>query len=272
MSQRNTARKPVIDWLTVIGIAALAISFTVAFHEGIHALACLAVGGDLHAYSALYGTCNTSTDLQARIVAASGPVYNILAGILAWFAFRHARNRSSETQLFLWLFMLMNWFYGAGYFAFSGFTNVGDWSVVIAGLQPTWLWRVLMTVVGVLLFIFFIQQGLKEFGKVVCANADEQCHCANKLCFMSYFTSFVVILFAGFFCPYGLTSFPVTASLFAVAGALSPFLVMIRWFRTNRFAKLAKEPLEIHRKWGWIATSLVVVFVYVFILGQSFYF
>ncbi len=268
MSQVNSVRKPVIDWLTVVGIAALAISLTIAFHEAIHAITCLAVGGKLQGYT-MYASCESSADLHAKVVAASGPIYNLLAGLLAWLGFRHARNRSSETQLFLWLFMLMNWFYGAGYIAFSGITNVGDWSVVIAGWQPAWLWRVLMTVVGLLLFIFSIQQGLKEFGKVVCADANPQCHCINRLCIMSYFTSFVVVLFAGFFCPYGLTSFPVTAGLFAVAGALSPFLVMIRWFRTNRFAKLAKSPLEIHRKWRWIITSLVAVFVYVFVLGQE---
>jgi membrane protease YdiL (CAAX protease family) len=89
---------------------------------------------------------------------------------------------------------------------------------------------------------------------------------------MSYFTSFLVILFAGFFCPYGLTSLPVTAGLFAVAGALSPFLLMMRWFRTKRFVKLAKEPLEIHRNWRWIVSSLVVVFIYVFVLGQTLHF
>lgn len=269
MSQVNSARKPVIDWLTVVGIAALAISFTVALHEGIHAAACLAVGGDLQEYSALYAECDSSTALQARIVAGSAPVYNLLAGLLAWLTFRRSLNRSSATQFFLWLFMLMNWFYGAGYFAFSGITNVGDWAVVIDGWRPIWLWRVLMTIVGVLLFMFFVRQGLKEFGKVACKHADEQFHCVNRLCIMSYFTSFLVILFAGFFCPFGLTSLPVTAGLFASVGALSPFLLMMRWFRTGRFAMLAKEPLEIHRQWRWIVTSLVVVFVYVVILGQT---
>jgi hypothetical protein len=81
-----------------------------------------------------------------------------------------------------------------------------------------------------------------------------------------------VVLFAGFFCPYGLTSLPVSATLFAVLGALSPFLVMMRWFRTDRFAKLADEPLEIHRRWRWIVTSLVVVSVYIFVVGQTLYF
>jgi hypothetical protein len=168
--------------------------------------------------------------------------------------------------------MLMNWFYFAGYFVFSGITNVGDWSIVTNGWQPVWLWRVLMTGFGLLLFLFFTRQGLKEFGNVVCENVDQHFQCVNRLFIMSYFTSFFVVLFAGFFCPYGLTSLPVTAGLFAVAAALSPFLLMMRWFRSDRFAKRAKEPLEIHRKWGWIVTSLVVVFVFVFVLGQASYF
>jgi len=271
MSQTNTARKPVTDWLTVVGIAALAISFTIVFHEGVHALACLATGGNLQG-AALYASCESTTELQAKLVAISAPVYNLLAGLLAWLLYRNSRNRSSETQFFLWLFMLMNWFYFAGYFVFSGITNVGDWSIVIDGWQPVWLWRVLMTLVGLLLFVLFVRQGLIEFGKVACEHADQHFHCVNRLCIMSYFTSFFVVLFAGFFCPYGLTSLPVTAGLFAVAAALSPFLLMMRWFRTDRFAKLAKEPLEIHRKWRWIVTSLVVVFVYVFVLGQAFHF
>jgi len=271
MSQGISVRKPVIDWLTVVGIAALAISFTVAFHEGVHVLACFAVGGDLQG-AALYASCESTTELPAKIVAISAPAYNLLAGLLAWRLFRHSRNRSSESQFFLWLFMLMNWFYFAGYFVFSGVTNVGDWSIVIEGWQLIWLWRVLMTLVGVLLFVFFVRQGLKEFGKVACDHADEHFHCVNRLCLLSYFTSFLVILFAGFFCPYGLTSLPVTAALFAVLGALSPFLLMMRWFRTDRFAKLADEPLEIHRRWRWIVTSLVMVFVYIFVVGRTLYF
>jgi hypothetical protein len=254
-----------------VGIAALAISFTVAFHEAVHVLACVVVGGDLRG-TALYASCESTTEMQAKLVIVSAPGYNFLVGLLAWHLFRHSRNRSSESQFFIWLFMLMNWFYFAGYFVFSGLTNIGDWSIVIEGWQPIWLWRVLMALVGVLLFVFFVRQGLKEFGKVACEHADQHFQCLNRLCLLSYIISFLVILFAGFFCPYGLTSLPVTATLFAVLGALSPFLLMMRWFRTDRFAKLAEEPLEIHRRWRWIVTSLVVVFVYVFVAGRTLYF
>ena len=272
MSQAVLVRKPVVDWLTVVAIAAIAISFNVAFHEGVHAITCIAVGGNLQEYSALYESCDSPTESQTKIVAGSAPTYNLIAGVFLWIILRNSRKQSSEILFFLWVFMLMNWFYGAGYFIFSGIANVGDWAVVINGWEPSWLWRVLMTIVGMLLFILFVRLGLKEFGKIVGGNADEQIRRANKLCILSYITSFFVVLIAGLFCPYGFLSLPVTAGLFAVTGALSPFLWMMRWFRTDKFEKLVNEPLEIHRKWQWIVTAIIVVFAYVYILGQTLYF
>jgi hypothetical protein len=120
--------------------------------------------------------------------------------------------------------------------------------------------------------MLFVRLGLQELGKIVGGDADEQIHRANKLCILSYITSFVVVLVAGFFCPYGFLSLPVTAGLFAALGALSPFLWMMRWFRTDNFVKLVNEPLEIHRKWQWIAAAITVVFTYVYILGRTLYF
>ena len=272
MSEAISHRKPVVDWLTVVAIAAIAISLNVGFHEGVHALACLAVGGNLQEYSALYESCDSSTQLQAKIVAGSAPTFNLIAGVILWIVLHYSRNWSSEAQFFIWLFMLMNWFYGAGYFIFSGIANIGDWAVVIQGWEPGWLWRLAMIIVGTLLFIFFIQAGLKELGKMIGGDENEQFSRAKKLCTLSYITALAVVLIAGFFCPYGILSLPVTAGVFAVLGALSPFIYMMRWFRLKSFEKLDKEPLEIHRKWQWLAAATIIVFTYVFVLGRTLYF
>jgi hypothetical protein len=272
MSEATLVRKPVVDWLTVAAIAAIAISFTVAFHEGVHALTCLATGGKLLEYSALYESCASPTQLQAKIVAGSAPTFNLIAGVLLWIILRNLKIKAPETQFFLWLLMLMNWCYGAGYFIFSGIANVGDWAVVINSWEPNWLWRVLMTMAGMLLFMVFVRLSLQEFGKMVGGNPNEQIQRANKLFILSYVTSFVVVLSAGFFCPYGILSLPVTAGVAAVLGALSPFLWMVRWFQTENFEKIIKEPLEIHRNWRWLTAAIIVVFSYVYILGRTLYF
>ena len=272
MPQAVIVRKPLVDWLTVAAIAAVAHSLNVAFHEGVHALTCLAVGSHLQEYSALYVECDSPTVLQGKMVAGSAPLYNLLAGVLLWIILRESRRLASEVQFFIWLFMLMNWFWGAGYLIFSGIANVGDFAVVIRGWQPIWLWRVLMVIVGIVFYMVFIGLGLQEFGKIVGGDADEQIRRGNKLCILSYVTSLVIVLIAGFFCPHGFLSLAVAAGTFGVTGSLSPFLWMMRWFRTNRFQKLVKEPLEIHRKWQWLVAAIIVVFTYVYILGRTVYF
>jgi hypothetical protein len=272
MNKTVSNHPPHVDWITVVAIAAIAISLNVAVHEGIHALTCLVVGGQLQEYSALYVSCDSHTTLQGKIVDGSAPTFNIIAGVLLWIIVRNSRKQTSETWFFLWLFMLMNWLYGAGYWMFSGIANVGDMATVINGWEPTWLWRVLMTIVGSLLFMFFIWLALQEFGKMVGGDTDEQIRRANKLSLLSYATAFVVTLIAGFFSPLGLLSLPVTAGLFAVIGGLSPLLWMMQWFRAKSFIKLDKQSLEIHRKWQWLAAAGVVVFIYVFVLGRTLYF
>jgi hypothetical protein len=272
MNSAPSHRKLELDWITVVAIAAVAISLNVAVHEGVHALTCLEVGGRLQAYSALSVYCNSLTIGQGKIVDGSAPIFNILAGVLLWVIVRRSRKQASGTWLFLWLFMLMNWLYGAGYWVFSGIANVGDMATVINSWTPAWLWRVLMTIAGLLLFMFFIQLASLEFGKVIGDDSDEQIRRPNKLGVLSYITSFVVVLIAGFFNPNGVLSLPVTAGLFAVAGGLSPLLWMMHRLRTKNLIKLGKQPLEIHRQWRWLVMAGVVVFLYTFVLGRTLYF
>jgi hypothetical protein len=269
MNQIASNHTPQIDVLTVIAIAATAISLNVAIHEGIHALTCLAVGSHLQEYSALYVSCDSPTPLQEKIVAGSAPAYNVIVGTLLWLIVRNTRKQSSETWFFLWLSMLMNWLYGSGYWLFSGVANVGDMAAVIDGWEPAWLWRILMTIVGTVFFMFFVWLALQEFGQMIGGEVNEQFKRAKKLSHLSYATSFVVVLMAGFFNPLGLLSLSVTAGLLAVVGGLSPLFWMMDWFRSETFVKIKKQPLEIHRKWQWLIVAGVIVFIYVFILGRT---
>jgi hypothetical protein len=119
--------------------------------------------------------------------------------------------------------------------------------------------------------MLFVWLALQVFGKMIGGNADEQIRRASKLGLLAYATAAVVVLVAGLFLPYGLLSLPATAGLFAVLGGLSPLIWMMQWFQAKSFVKLAKEPLEIHRKWGWLAAAAVVVFVYAVVLGRTLY-
>lgn len=272
MSEKLAERKTAVDWLTTMAIAAIAVSLTVAFHEGIHALSCVVLGGDLQEFSALHVACTYAEDWQSKIGSGSASIANIILGFVFLFLLRGSQQRSSEWRYFAWLFMLMNWLNGAGYWMFSGIANIGDWANVIAGWNPAWLWRVIMTLVGVGSFLFFVWFALQELGKIIGGSVDEQIGRAVKLGMISYFTAVFVIFLAGLFNPYGLGGLPAIAGLLAVAGGLSPLLWMMQWFRAASFAKLPGPPLEIQRKITWLIVAVVVVFVYAVILGRTLYF
>jgi hypothetical protein len=272
MSSTAEGRKPVVDGLTIVAIAAIAMSLNVALHEGVHALTCLAVGSRLQAYSALYADCDSSTVWQMKAVAGAAPVYNLLAGTLAWLVLRRAGKASSEMRLFLWLFMIMNWFYGAGYFILSGATNIGDFAVVIRGWEPHALWRALLLVVGLPLYFGLVWLALRAFAGMAGGEGEEQMRRTRKLFTISYITAAMVVLSAGFFCPEGLLGLPVTAGLAAALGALSPLVWALRFFRSERIVKAPIEPLEIRRRWAWIGVAVVVVFLYAFVLGRTLFF
>jgi hypothetical protein len=272
MLDASVEKSPTIDWLTVAAISAIAISFNVAFHEGIHALVCLLTGGKLLAYSALYVDCDSAGIWQAKLVSGSASIANLFLGTVSWFLLRRSPSASYRFKYFLWLFMLMNWVYGAGYWMFSGIGNVGDWASVIKGWQPNWLWRVVMALAGTLIYMWLVKISLRELGRLIGGQPGEQIRRARKLTFVSYFSAILVIALTGLLNPMGFFSLPVIAGLMAVAGATSPLLWMIPWFRSDAFPKSTKEPLEIHRSWGWVTIALVVVLLYVLILGPTIYF
>jgi hypothetical protein len=272
VAQNKPHLKASVDWLTTIAIASIAISLTVGFHEGMHALSCIVVGGDLQELSALHALCDASEVWQGKIVSGIASVANIIVGFVCLAYLRRAHQQSSEWQFFLWLFMLMNWLNGAGYWMFSGIANIGDWANVIAGWEPHILWRIVMTAVGTGTFAFFVWFALKELGQIIGGSADEQIGRATKLGLLAYATAGLVILLAGVFNPYGIGSLPVIAGLLAVLGGLSPLAWMMQWFRAKSFVKLPQKPLEIQRQWSWIGTAGLVIFIYAFVLGRTLYF
>jgi hypothetical protein len=272
MDQADTSPRPVVDWLTVAAIAAIAISLTVAFHEGIHAVMCLLVGGNLQEYSALHVACVAPGPWQSRLIDGSASIANILLGMCLWLILRRTLHRPPAAIYFIWLWMAMNWFSGAGYWLFSGVANVGDWAAVIEGWEPHWVYRLSMILLGAVTFMAFVWLALQEFGKFVGGSAPEQIRRASKLGIVSYVAAVLVAVLAAVFNPYGLSGLPATAGVFAVLGAQSPLLWMMQWFRSPGFQKAQVPPLEIGRNWGLVFGALAVVFLYGVILGRTLYF
>ena len=269
MSQNNSHSS---DWLAIAAITAIAVSVTITFHEGIHALICVGMGGDLLSLSALSIECNYASPIHRRIVAGSAAIGNIILGLLILPYSRRTTHNSNEYRFFIWLFMCMNFMNGAGYLMFSGIANVADWAVVIDGWEPHWLWRVILTLVGTVLYTFFVWLSLKEWGKIVGGESPENLQRSLALGLTAYFTVIVVVAAAGAMLPEGLISPAGIFGLIGVAGGLSPLAWMMGWFRADMFKKHPGKALTIHRKWIWLAVAAVALIIYVLILAPTLYF
>src|SRR5262245_4354307 len=133
------------DRLTIMAIAIVAYAACDMVHEVLgHGIA-VAVSPDVAAVS--LSTVALQTTRRSRVVAGAGSLANVLAGAAAlwWSA---SPRRSSHTRLFAWLLGTLSLLNGTGYLVFSGALNTGDWTVVIEGARPGWLWRAGLVLAG----------------------------------------------------------------------------------------------------------------------------
>jgi hypothetical protein len=100
--------------------------------------------------------------------------------------------------------MAFNLFWGAAYLIFSAVTNTGDWAFVLRdlSLEPRWLWRLLMGVLGVGMYVLsaravgtHVPPGTPLLwpylvaGLVSCVAARESLGAAVGLLFVAYRSS-----------------------------------------------------------------------------------
>ena len=244
---------------TMVGAAALAIVFTVVFHESIHALVALSIGAEVRRFSSLFVDTLTTASWQARIIAGSASIANLWAALVLWLVLRGSRNGSLTGRWFLWLLMLENGLSGAGYWMFSGAAGAGDWADVIQGWPGADAWRIGMFVVGSILFMFVVWQALREMGKIAAPAPGPAA--------VSWLTANAVIALAGLFSPYGFGSLPVTAGLAASLFALSPLLWMMMWMKARMFPKIVTDRLVIRRSWPLVGVAAAAVVVFSVVLG-----
>lgn len=91
-----------------------------------------------------------------RFVCAAGSSANCIVGVLSLLALRRIRT-FTPLAYFLWLFAAYN-LLNSGYLVFSAVGNGSDdWTKVIAGLSPPWLWRSVLALAGATIYFFTIR-------------------------------------------------------------------------------------------------------------------
>jgi len=249
------------DRATLIAISALACILQDVLHEGLgHGVTAWLSG----AHRVTMSTVALQSDIETRWISANGTLINLFFAAIFWLLLLRPQRYKPATLYFLLLAMMGNLFTGTGYFLFSGVANFGDWAAVIRGLQPHWLWRLGLVVLGAGSYygsMLVVASKLREFH-----GQDESPQRLRQLCWTPYFTDGVLAALAGLLNPAGL--FYVIASalpstLGANAGLLSLPSLIGKWPRSEESTE------AIPRSVGWIAAAAAVSLVFIFLLGRG---
>lgn len=148
--------------LTLAALGILAYAASMMTHEALgHGGYCLAVGG----HNVMLTAWGESCDLRAPGIEAAGPGLQFGAGLLAWLMLRQVSPKAARLRYFLWLYMVFDLLVSSGYVAFSGVANFGDAAVLIAGLQPSAVWRGGLVVLGSVSYFLSMRVAASELNR-----------------------------------------------------------------------------------------------------------
>jgi hypothetical protein len=268
----ETAKKTNIplDLLTIMAIGIVSFILKNVLHEAVgHGGVCLLVGGTPLALSTAhfdFGYASVS-ESGIRWVAAGGTIINFIAAFIFWLMFRNLSPKSLSLKYFFWLAMSGNYFVAAGYPLFSGVLGVGDWMDVIQGWQPVWAWRILLTLSGLILYLWGVWFTLREMKTLIGSDPNERLIRAFKLTLFPYLAGATISSIGAFFNPIGV--FVMFTSAAASFGGSSAFAWMSQMLKTKWFPQRSENFVNIERNWVWIILAIALAIIHIFIFGPS---
>ena len=210
-------------------------------------------------------TVALQTTGDTRIVAAAGSIANVVVGAAALGLFRRLA-RFSAAEYFLWLFGSLNLLNGSGYPLYSAVLGSGDWEVVVRGLQPAWMWRLGLGVVGAAGYLGVVVLSARELARAVERNFVSRGEVA-RLVFVAYLAGGTLLLVAAAFNP-------ISSSLILLSGVSSGFaamagLTLVPGMVEKRTVGVGIGKGLVSHSPGWIVAGLVVGTFFVAIIGPG---
>jgi hypothetical protein len=247
------------DRLTLIAISALACILQDVLHEGLgHGVTAWLSG----AHKVTMSTVALQSDIDTRWISANGTLVNLLFAAIFWVVLLRPQRYRPTTRYFLVLAMTGNLFTGTGYFFFSGVTSFGDWAAVIQGLQPHWIWRLGLIVLGVASYyasMLLVAAKLNPFRGPDGSRL-------RGLCWTPYFTDGILAALGGLLNPAGLF-YVIASALPSTLGANAGLLSMPSMMRKGTDSDTQVAPIE--RSQPWIATAAIASLLFIFVLGRG---
>src|SRR5690349_853016 len=219
-----------VDTWTVVGLALLLLPLLTMSHELVgHALTCVATGHQPSQLGAYYVECSGDTGWSRRLVAMAGTIVDVLLAGIGFALWRHARR--PLPRLVWWIVFTVKGMVAAGYWMFSGLTNLGDWGPAAGGgigpLPWPWAWRALMFLLGLAAYIGVTRKAIAMMAAML-GGGDDARLAQRTIATTIYIVGGVAAVLVSLFNPVGIvitlvsavaSSFGGTAGLFNVAYA-----------------------------------------------------
>lgn len=188
-----------IDPLTLVAIAAFVNVAATAIHEALgHGLMAVVLGGHvIHVTSVdLNWDTRSLGDVQQRIVAAAGPLANIITGLIVVPLAERIPVTAPVGRYAGWLFGHVNLFVAGGYAMALSFASFGDMHAIVRGLAAPLAWQIALTLVGVAVSFLTLLHAARTLVPFAGEGADRQRR-AVQLTLVPYLTTGIVAVSAG---------------------------------------------------------------------------
>jgi hypothetical protein len=242
--------------VTVCSIAIVAYALCDVVHEVLGHCTASLFSPSVHALSVC--TIAVQSAGSSRVLSASGTIANVIAGVVALLLFRNGRGELTPWRYFLWLFGTINLLLAGGYPMYSAALNFGDWKVVIAGLQPQWLWRAGMGAFGFASYVAVIRISAALMSKDIDPGES------TRLTIPAYIAGGLTLVA-------GAIPNPIGPRFILLSGASSGFGATVGLFfirgMLERAPRRASPPLPFSR--GWLAAAVITAALFVGVLGPG---
>ncbi|HUM10906.1 MAG TPA: hypothetical protein VLT82_08170 [Myxococcaceae bacterium] len=272
MDESAPAPDSVLDVWTVGAIAVVAYALSNVVHEGLgHGGACLLVGGHPETLNAVFFECSVEglPSSARRWLAAGGSVANLGVAALAYGALRTLPGGWGRARDFAWLMLAVNVLTPFGYLLFSGLGGIGDWAVVVSGMQPAVAWRLGLAALGAVLYFWWAPRVLMPpLEPFVATGAEERARRTRTLTLVPYLVGGVTFVVAGLRNPHGVVLVLISAAAASFGGTS-----LLAWY-PGLWARRApalpvQPPLGVPRSVAWLVLGGMVLAIFVGVLGPG---
>jgi hypothetical protein len=167
------------------------------------------------------------------------------------------------------LFLAINLLMPFGYLLFSGLGNIGDWAVVVRGLEPPLAWRGALSIAGALLYFVLAPRILMPLLEPFLGpGAEERQVRARTLSLCPYVVGGLTFVAAGLLNPHGLYLVLISAAAASFGGTSLLAWYPVVWARRPPVGAQT-PPLGVPRSRAWLVGAAVVLILFVGVLGPG---